>query len=212
MEGALIHLIQGAKCLQQVFRREHVPLSSITCERRFLHHRRAALPSRNDQKYRDFPGSFVAQSSTTAFLLFLLRRLAGSDTVINRSAHLETPAFEKYVQQMEPNSIAAKIFSTPGMATRISTTVCPDRLRSLITNPSDRNSTRLAMGISPKAVGQRSGTDRTGFPIGVSTTFGLPNPAAATSTTAAWITPWEQNHISPALTLLAEQPQRGTPH
>jgi len=139
------------------------------------------------------------------FFFFSYEGLRLSNTVINRSAHLETPAFEKYVatdgtEQHRCEDIQYSWHGTENLDKQLPRQTAAHSSP----NPAIRTSTRLGNGISPeRPSAKRSGTDRTGFPIGVSTTFGCPTPAAATSTTAAWITPWEQITSSPALTLLA---------
>ncbi len=71
---------------------------------------------------------------------------------------LETPAFEQYVVSVNPSSIAAKIFSTPGIAPRITTTISQTDCCSLITNPSDPNFHPVGMWYQPGvATGQSIG-------------------------------------------------------
>jgi len=97
-------------------------------------------PTRNDQKYRDYAGSIGGPiPHTKLFFFFSYEGLRLSNTTVNRDVKLETPAFEQYVKQVNPNSIAAKIFSTPGIAPRISTTISQTDCCSLITNPADPN-------------------------------------------------------------------------
>ena len=80
-------------------------------------------PTRNDQKYRDFGGSLGGPIvRDKLFFFFSYEGLRQSNTIGKRDVTMETPAFEKYVIGANPNSLAAKIFSTPGIAARISTT------------------------------------------------------------------------------------------
>src|SRR5207245_9742177 len=62
-----------------------------------------------------------------------------ANTVVSRGVQQQTAAFEQYVVSVNPSSIAANIFSTPGIAPRISTTISQTDCCSLITNPSDPN-------------------------------------------------------------------------
>jgi hypothetical protein len=80
-------------------------------------------PERSEQKYRQFAGSLggpIVKDHLFAFFSYEGVRLHNS--VLQRSVTLETPQFEQYVKQTNPNSIAAKIFSLPGIAPRISST------------------------------------------------------------------------------------------
>src|SRR6266446_583844 len=107
-------------------------------------------PTRNDQKYRDFAGSFGGPIiSNKLFFFFSYEGLRLSNTVSNRSIKFETPAFEQYVKSVNPNSIAAKIFSTSGITPRIATTISQTDCCSLITNPSDPNFHPVVMWYQP---------------------------------------------------------------
>src|SRR6185312_7981788 len=96
--------------------------SDITCEggtpsqfTTFASH----CPTRVDQKYRDFAGSIggpIIKDKLVFFFSYEGVRL--SNTSLLRDQHLETPQFEQYVIQNNPGSLAAKIFSTPGIAPR----------------------------------------------------------------------------------------------
>jgi hypothetical protein len=55
------------------------------------------------------------------FFFFSYEGVRLSNRVTERSVKLETPQFEQYVVQQNPGSIAARMFSTPGIAPRIST-------------------------------------------------------------------------------------------
>ncbi len=79
-------------------------------------------PSRVDQKYRDFAGSIGGPViKDKLFFFFSYEGVRLSNTSLLRDQHLETPQFEQYVIQNNPNSIAAKIFSTPGITPRFAT-------------------------------------------------------------------------------------------
>jgi hypothetical protein len=92
-------------------------------------------PDRVDQKYRDFAGSIGGPIvKDKLFFFFSYEGVRLSNTVPVRSVALETPQFEQYVIQNNPGSIAAQIFSTPGVAPRISSIVSETDCCSLIPN------------------------------------------------------------------------------
>ena len=107
-------------------------------------------PTRNNQKYRDYAGSIGGPIvKNKLFFFFSYEGLRLANTVVNRSVKFETPAFEKYVKNVNPNSIAAKIFSTPGITPRITSTISETDCCSLITNPSDPNYHPVGMWYQP---------------------------------------------------------------
>lgn len=103
----------------------NAPKSLLTCESGtasqftlFAHQ----CPGRVDQKYRDFAGSIGGPIlRNKLFFFFSYEGVRLSNRVTERSVKLETPQFEQYVVQQNPGSIAARMFSTPGIAPRIST-------------------------------------------------------------------------------------------
>ncbi len=136
-------------------------LPTLSCESGAFTVVASHCPTRNDQKYRDFGGSLGGPIlRDKLFFFFSYDGLRQSNTIAKRDVTLETPAFEKYVIQVNPNSLAAKIFSTPGIAPRISTTTKEVDCCSLVTNPSDPNFRQLGQwytaGNTPK-VGQAPG-------------------------------------------------------
>jgi hypothetical protein len=73
------------------------------------------------------------------FFFASYERVRLNNTTAVRDVKLETPQFEQYVQQVNPGSIAAKIFSVPGIQPRIATTTSTTDCCSLITNPANPN-------------------------------------------------------------------------
>jgi len=150
---------KGLNAFNKFYGASNIPLSPISCEGGAFTIVAQHCPTRNDQKYRDFAGSFGGPLiKNKLFFFFSYEGLRQRNTVVSRSVKLETPAFEKYVQQANPNSIAAKIFSTPGIAPRITTTISQTDCCSLITNPSDPNFHPLGMWYQPgTGIGQAVG-------------------------------------------------------
>ncbi|HKT45894.1 MAG TPA: TonB-dependent receptor [Candidatus Acidoferrales bacterium] len=167
--SALIHFNdKGLNAFNRFYGANNVPLSPISCEGGSFTIVAQHCPSRNDQKYRDFAGSFGGPIlHNKLFFFFSYEGLRLNNTVILRDSHLETPAFENYVEQAEPGSIAAKIFSTPGVAPRIVTAVSQTDCCSLVTNPSDPNFHPLGMWYVPgntPNMGQAVGNGPDGIP------------------------------------------------
>jgi len=102
----------------------NLPASQLTCESgtpsQFMLVARQC-PGRVDQKYRDFAGSVGGPIlKDKLFFFFSYEGVRLSNNALVRSQTLETPQFEQYVVQNNPGSLAAKIFSTPGITPRIS--------------------------------------------------------------------------------------------
>jgi hypothetical protein len=157
---------KGLNAFNKFYGANNVPLKSIPCEGGSFNIVAQHCPTRNDQKYRDFAGSFGGPIiHNKLFFFFSYEGLRLTNTTVNRSVKFETPAFEQYVKQVNPNSIAAKIFSTPGIAPRITTTISQTDCCSLITNPSDPNFHPLGTWYQPGvAIGQAVGNGPDGIP------------------------------------------------
>ncbi len=158
--SALAHLNdKGLNSFNKFYGANNVKLSPISCEGGAFTIVAQHCPTRNDQKYRDYAGSLGGPiPHTKLFFFFSYEGLRSNSTTVSRDVKLETPAFEQYVKQVSPGSIAAKIFNTPGIAPRISTTVSQTDCCSLITNPADPNFHPLGTWYQPGvAIGQAIG-------------------------------------------------------
>ena len=127
---------KGLNAFNKYYGPTNVPISEITCERgtpseftMLASH----CPSRVDQRYRDYAGSFGGPIlKNRLFFFFSYEGLRQKGTSLSRDIKLETPAFRDYVITANPNSIAAHIFSTPGIAPRITSTTSETDCCSLI--------------------------------------------------------------------------------
>jgi len=127
---------KGLNAFNKFYGPDNLPLSPITCETGTPSQftiTASHCPDRVDQKYRDFAGSIGGPIiRNKLFFFFSYEGVRLSNTVPVRSVNLETPQFEQYVVQNNPGSIAAMLFSTPGIAPRISTTLTETDCCSLI--------------------------------------------------------------------------------
>lgn len=158
---------RGLNAFNKFYGANNVALKPIPCEGGAFTIVAQHCPTRNDQKYRDFAGSFGGPVvKNKLFFFFSYEGLRLANTVVNRSIKFETPAFEQYVKSVNPNSIAAKIFSTPGVTPRITSTIGnPVDCCSLITNPSDPNFHPVGMWYQPGVgTGLATGNGPDGIP------------------------------------------------
>jgi len=83
----------------------------------------SSCPERDLEKYRQFAGSVGGPLvKDHLFWFFSYEGVRLRNSTLLRSQHLETPQFQQYVINTNPNSLAAKIFKTSGIASRIGST------------------------------------------------------------------------------------------
>ena len=127
---------KGLNAFNKFYGPTNVSLNPITCETgtpsQFTT-TASHCPDRVDQKYRDYAGSLGGPIiKNRLFFFFSYEGVRLSSSAQLRSQTLETPEFEQYVIAQNPGSMAAQLFSTPGIAPRISTTVSKTDCCSLI--------------------------------------------------------------------------------
>jgi hypothetical protein len=127
---------KGLNAFNKYYGQNNIPLNTLTCEpgtpSQFtlvaIH-----CPDRVDQKYRDFAGSIGGPIlKDRLFFFFSYEGVRLNNTVPLRAQTLETPQFEQYVIAQNPGSIAATLFSTPGIMPRIANIVSETDCCSLI--------------------------------------------------------------------------------
>jgi hypothetical protein len=129
---------KGLNAFNKFYGPNNIALSPITCETGTPSEFAIVAshcPSRVDQRYRDYAGSVGGPIfKNRLFFFFSYEGVRQSGTSLTRDAHLETPEFQQYVIQNNPDSTAAKIFKTPGMQPRIATTTSVTDCCSFIPN------------------------------------------------------------------------------
>lgn len=172
---------KGLNAFNKFYGPTNVPLNTISCEGGTFTITASHCPTRNDQKYRDFAGSFGGPIlHDKLFFFFSYEGLRQSNTSTSRDVKLETPSFRQYVQKVNPGSLAAKIFAMPGIAPRISTTTSEMDCCSLITSPADPNFHPVGMWYQPgTGIGQAIGNGPDGI-----TDWGIYDLRIPNSTTA----------------------------
>jgi hypothetical protein len=127
---------KGLNSFNKFYGPTNVPLSEISCEVGTPDEFKIVAshcPSRVDQRYRDYAGSFGGPIiKNHLFFFFSYEGLRQNSTSISRDIKLEAPSFRDYVISANPNSIAAQIFNTPGIAPRITTTTSETDCCSLV--------------------------------------------------------------------------------
>ena len=118
---------KGLNAFNKFYGRTDTPPSEISCENNTPSQFTITAnqcPSRVDQKYRDFAGSIGGPIFKNRLFFFAsYEGVRLQNTTALRSVILETPQFEQYVKTANPGSLAAKIFSTPGVEPRIASTI-----------------------------------------------------------------------------------------
>lgn len=134
----------------------------------------AQCPERVNQKYRQFGGSIggpIIKDKLFAFFSYEGVRSNGSS--IARNVKLPAPAFAQYVETVNPGSIAAQIFSTPGMDPRILNTISETDFGSLDGRP-------LGTWYQPgTGIGQAIGNGPDGIPDWGIYDLSIPNSSVA---------------------------------
>ncbi|MCI0622077.1 MAG: TonB-dependent receptor [Acidobacteria bacterium] len=114
---------KGLNAFNKFYGPTNVPLNTITCEVGTPDEftiTASRCPERVNQKYRQFGGSFGGPIiKEKLFFFFSYEGVRRNDTRLARDVKLEAPAFQQYVIATNPGSIAAQIFSTPGIEARI---------------------------------------------------------------------------------------------
>ena len=123
--GAIKFNDAGLNAFNKYYGRTDVPLRTapITCETGTAHPFTTLAqqcPGRVDQKYRQFAGSVGGPIWKNKLFFFAsYEGVRSNASKINRNIVIETNEFRQYVISKNPNSLAAKLFNTPGVAPRV---------------------------------------------------------------------------------------------
>lgn len=131
---------KGLNAFNKFFGPTNVPLNERPCEGGTFTVVASNCPSRVDRRYRDYAGSIGGPIfKNRLFFFFSYEGVRETSTALSRDVKLETAAFRDYVKSVNPDSVAAAIFNTPGIEPRISATTSETDCCSLITDPADPN-------------------------------------------------------------------------
>jgi hypothetical protein len=131
---------KGLNAFNKFFGPTNVPLTERPCEGDTFTVVASNCPSRVDRRYRDYAGSIGGPIfKNRLFFFFSYEGVRETSTALSRDVKLETAAFRDYVKSVNPDSVAAAIFNTPGIEPRITATTSETDCCSLITDPADPN-------------------------------------------------------------------------
>jgi hypothetical protein len=113
----------GLNAFNKFYGPNNIPLSEITCNTGLPSQFKttaARCPQRVEQKYRQFGGNLGGHIVKDKLFFFgSYEGLRSRNTSLVTNAVVETAQFRQYVIKNKPGSLAAKLFSTPGIEPRI---------------------------------------------------------------------------------------------